>query len=223
VALLTSAAVRHVSQPAFERTSDASYRAVPFDVDASELRIDHRSPIGSDARTDLEIVVPRRALAELAQQDIVGSIAPQFFSFVGGTEVQQQVEEQLAPALAGELQALGVDLAILVPYWPFCHETVGLVANGIESGGIPTLVIGTVRDIMQEARAPRSVLVDFPVGRTFGHPHDPGQHQQVLAAALEQLQAFTEPGQIRELSFQWSDGDRSWEDMVRTELQRPHV
>jgi len=116
VGLLTSAAVRHVNQPAFERTSDASYRAVPFDVDASELRLDHRSPIGSDARTDLEIVVPRHALAELAQQGMVGSIAPLFFSFVGGTEVQQQVEDQLAPALAGELHALGVQLAILVPY-----------------------------------------------------------------------------------------------------------
>src|SRR5579859_4554048 len=116
VALLTSAAVRHVDQPTFERTSDASYRAVPFDIDASQLRIDHRSPIGSDARTDLEIVVPRHALAELAQQGIVGSIAPLFFSFVGGTEVQQQVEQQLAPALASELQALGVDLAIMVPY-----------------------------------------------------------------------------------------------------------
>jgi hypothetical protein len=100
---------------------------------------------------------------------------------------------------------------------------VGLVANGIESRGIPTIVIGTVRDIMQQARAPRSVLVDFPVGRTFGHPHAAGQHQQVLAAALAQLQAFTQPGQIRDLPFQWSDGDRSWEDMVRTELQRPHV
>jgi hypothetical protein len=32
VALLTSAAVRHVNQPAFERTSDASYRAVPFEL-----------------------------------------------------------------------------------------------------------------------------------------------------------------------------------------------
>ena len=88
---------------------------------------------------------------------------------------------------------------------------------------MPTIVIGTVRDIMQQARAPRSVLVDFPVGRTFGRPHNAGKHQQVLAAALAQLQAFTEPGRIRELPFQWSEGDRSWEDMVRTELQRPHV
>ena len=64
----------------------------------------------------LEIVVPRHALAELAQQGIVGSIAPVFFSFVGGTEVQRQVEQQLAPALARELEALSVDFAILVPY-----------------------------------------------------------------------------------------------------------
>ena len=78
--------------------------------------MDHRSPIGTDARTDLEIVVPRKALAELAQRGIVGSIAPLFFSFVGGTEVQQQVEEQLAPALADELEAMRVDLAILAPY-----------------------------------------------------------------------------------------------------------
>ncbi len=96
----------------------------------------------------------------------------------------------------------------------------GLVANGIEVRGIPTLVIGTVRDIMERAHAPRSVLVDFPVGRTFGHPNDADQHQQVLAEALAQVQGFTEPGQIRELPFRWSGADRSWEDMVRAELQR---
>jgi D-proline reductase (dithiol) PrdB len=116
VALLTSAAVRDVNQRPFEPTSDASYRAVPFEVESSLLRVDHRSPIGADARTDLEIVVPRNALAELAQRGIVGSIARAFFSFVGGTEVQREVEEHLAPALARELQALDVDLAILVPY-----------------------------------------------------------------------------------------------------------
>ena len=97
-----------------------------------------------------------------------------------------------------------------------------LVANGIEALGIPTLLIGTVRDIMEQARAPRSVFVDFPVGRTFGRPNDGPQHQMVLAAALAQLAEFTEPGQIRDLPFQWADGDRSWEEMVRTELQHPH-
>lgn len=94
-----------------------------------------------------------------------------------------------------------------------------LVASGLEARGISTLVIGTARDILAAARAPRSVWVDFPVGRPFGQPHASAQHRQVLAAALEQMDAFTAPGQIRDLPFEWADGDRSWEEMVRAELQ----
>ena len=97
-----------------------------------------------------------------------------------------------------------------------------LVANGIEAAGIPTLLVGTVRDIMEQGHAPRSVFVDFPVGRTFGRPNDRDGHQQVLAAALLDVTEFTEPGHIRDLAFQWADGDRSWEDLVRSELGRPH-
>ena len=97
-----------------------------------------------------------------------------------------------------------------------------LVANGIEAAGIPTLLVGTVRDIMEQAHAPRSVFVDFPVGRTFGRRNNPDEHQRVLAAALHEATEFTKPGQIRDLPFQWADGDRSWEEMVRRELGRPH-
>ena len=97
-----------------------------------------------------------------------------------------------------------------------------LVANGIEATGVPTLLVGTVRDIMEQGHAPRSVFVDFPVGRTFGRPNDSDEHQQVLAAALHEVTGFTEPGQIRDLPFQWADGDRSWEGMVRSELGRRH-
>jgi hypothetical protein len=100
---------------------------------------------------------------------------------------------------------------------------VSLVANGIEARGIPTLLIGTVRDIMEQAHAPRSVFVDFPVGRTFGRPNDEHQHQQVLTAALGQLLQFTQSGQIRDLTVKWDAGDRSWEDMVRNELGRSHA
>jgi hypothetical protein len=116
VVLLTSAAVRQAAEPAFTPPEDTSYRVVPLDADASELRIDHRSPIGTDARVDLEVVVPRTALASLAQQGMVGGVATSFLSFVGGTELHQQVEEELAPALAAQVRRLGGDLALLVPY-----------------------------------------------------------------------------------------------------------
>jgi D-proline reductase (dithiol) PrdB len=96
---------------------------------------------------------------------------------------------------------------------------VSLLAHRIEGQGIPTLVIGTVRDVMEAVPAPRAVFVDFPAGRTFGHPGDAAQHARVLADALAELPAFTALGQIRDLPHQWSaDGDRAWEAMVRDEL-----
>jgi len=100
---------------------------------------------------------------------------------------------------------------------------VSLIAHGIEARGIPTLVIGTVRDVMEQVPAPRAVFVDFPVGRTFGRPGDAAQHERVLAAAFAELPAFTAPGQIRDLPLQWApDGDRAWEAMVREELLSFH-
>jgi D-proline reductase (dithiol) PrdB len=100
---------------------------------------------------------------------------------------------------------------------------VGLIAHCIERRGIPTLVVGTVRDVMEQVPAPRAVFVDFPVGRTFGRPGREGQHERVLADALAELPAFTAPGQIRDLPYQWSpDGDRSWEGLVRAELRSFH-
>jgi hypothetical protein len=82
----------------------------------------------------------------------------------------------------------------------------------IESLEIPTLVIGTVLDIMTKVPPPRAVFVDHPVGRTFGRPGDRAKQEEILTLALAELSNFTEPGQIRDLHCQWdADGGRSWE------------
>jgi hypothetical protein len=82
----------------------------------------------------------------------------------------------------------------------------------IESLGIPTLVIGTVLDIMTKVPPPRAVFVDHPVGRTFGRPGDHAKQEEILTLALAELSNFTEPGQIRDLHCQSdADGGRSWE------------
>ena len=89
----------------------------------------------------------------------------------------------------------------------------------IESLGIPTLVIGTVLDIMTKVPPPRAVFVDHPVGRTFGHPGDYRKQEEVLTLSLDELPNFTEPGQIRDLHCQWDvGGSRSWEEELRTLL-----
>ena len=89
----------------------------------------------------------------------------------------------------------------------------------IESYDIPTLVIGTVFDIMSQVPPPRAVFVDYPVGRTFGRPGEHDGHEAVLAAALAQLPNFVETTQMIELDCQWdTSGDRFWEQEVRNML-----
>jgi D-proline reductase (dithiol) PrdB len=116
VALLTSAALRLADQQPFATNEDLTYRLIPSNSKASEIVIDHHSRIGPVPRQDPEIVFPMAALASLAARQVVGSLSAFHVSFKGGLPRHQEVENQLAPAIVGELQRAGVDLALLVPY-----------------------------------------------------------------------------------------------------------
>jgi D-proline reductase (dithiol) PrdB len=116
IALLSSAALRTANQQPFVPREDLSYRRVPSDPNNGKIVIDHHSGIGTVPKQDPEIVFPRTALAALAQSGAIGAVAPFHFSLMGGVRAQRQIEDELAPALAAELEKSGVDLALLVPY-----------------------------------------------------------------------------------------------------------
>jgi len=100
---------------------------------------------------------------------------------------------------------------------------VGLISHVIESRGIPTLVIGTVLDIMSRVPPPRAVFVDHPAGRTCGPPHDRKRNEVILARVLAELPNFSRPGEIRDVGVEWGpDGSRAWEDDVRAEIMDGH-
>jgi D-proline reductase (dithiol) PrdB len=116
VSLLTSAALRSSEQAPFIPRDDTSYRLVPSDPAAGTIVIDHHSGIGRVPRQDPEIVFPRTALATLANEGVIGGMAPFHISFMGGLKCHQEVETALAPAIAAELRAADVDAVLLVPY-----------------------------------------------------------------------------------------------------------
>jgi len=116
VALLSSAALRLANQQPFTPREDLSYRLVPSDLDVGEIVIDHHSGIGRVPRQDPEIVFPRTALAELAKDGTIASVSPIHVSFMGGLRCHKEIETDLAPGIAKELQNAAVDLALLVPY-----------------------------------------------------------------------------------------------------------
>lgn len=116
IALLTSAALRLAHQEPFIPREDLSYRLVPSDPAAGEIIIDHHSGIGRIPRQDPEIVFPRTALATLVKEGVVGSLPPYHISVMGGVRRPQDIEAELAPAIAAELIEGQVELALLVPY-----------------------------------------------------------------------------------------------------------
>jgi len=98
---------------------------------------------------------------------------------------------------------------------------VSLVANFIESQGVSTVSIGTIRDIMTRVKAPRGVFVNHPVGQTFGRPHARRIHLKILTDALRSAPLFKKSGQIIDLPYRWKDRPgTSWKKTVeRTILQ----
>lgn len=90
--------------------------AHPFRSGNRNDRCGSHSAIGRVPKQDPEIVFPRTALTALAHQGAIGAVSPYHFSFMGGVRDTQEVEDELAPAIAAELKKAAVDLALLVPY-----------------------------------------------------------------------------------------------------------
>jgi len=78
-----------------------------------------------------------------------------------------------------------------------------LIARKIEELGIPTIYLGSCRDIMEQIKPPRSAFLNFPLGRPCGKPHDANLQRNILKDALHLLNRVTDPGKIVDLPYEW--------------------
>jgi D-proline reductase (dithiol) PrdB len=90
-----------------------------------------------------------------------------------------------------------------------CHQTVSLVARYLEANGIPTVVMGCAKDIVEHAGVPRFVFSDFPLGNSAGKPHDPASQAFTLELALRVLESAPGPQTSVQSPLRWS-ADTSW-------------
>jgi len=58
---------------------------------------------------------------------------------------------------------------------------------------------------MKQVLPPRSTFVNFPLGRECGKPHDIALQTRILKQTLEVLRTATEPGQIKDLHYEWQE------------------
>ena len=120
VALVTTAGVhRHGDEPfdMADQDGDASYRIIPRHTPRDRLRITHDYYDHRDADMDVNIVLPLERLQELADDHLIGDVAPCHYSFMGhidGRHVPRLLTET-APEVARRLRREGVDAVVLTP------------------------------------------------------------------------------------------------------------
>ena len=69
-----------------------------------------------------------------------------------------------------------------------CHQTVGLAARHLEANGIPTVIMGCAKDIVEHCGVPRFLWSDFPLGNSAGRPFDFQSQAETLELALRVLE-----------------------------------
>jgi hypothetical protein len=81
--------------------------------------------------------------------------------------------------------------------------------------------------MMTQVKPPRSVFINFPLGRQCGRPHDVHLQTRILKDALNVLAMATTPGDIVDLPHEW---DRPFDfsvylqdiqDMIQEENSTP--
>lgn len=186
-----------------------------YQVYAGDSSVDHDlriSHIGYDrthtTATDSNTWFPLPALHRAAAAGRVGAVAPFFYGAPTNRSHRVTVETD-APDILARIRADGADVAVIVPNCPVCHQTSTLVARHLEANGIPTVVMGCAKDIVEHAAAPRFLFSDFPLGNSAGKPHDVASQDQTLALALELLEAAPGPQTTRQSPLRWNE-DGKW-------------
>lgn len=214
VALVTTAGLHRRGDPPFRVTEDPlgdpTFRVIPQDLLVDELDLTAVTVEQRHTPHDPEVALPRRALAALANEGLVGAPAPRHASFCGGLVRAYPGLAESAERLASQLREDGAGAAVLLPTCSLCVQTMGLVARELEERGVATVCLTLLPELTRIVQPPRALAVHFPFGAPCGDPGNAELHRAVLREALGMLAEVREPGTLRESVLQWRrEPDRS--------------
>lgn len=90
-----------------------------------------------------------------------------------------------------------------------CHQTVSLAARHLEANGLPTIIMGCAKDIVEHCGAPRFLFSDFPLGNSAGRPFNVESQAATLELALRVLESAPAARTTVQSPQRWRD-DASW-------------
>jgi hypothetical protein len=181
-------------------------KTVAGDID---LRIAH---VGIDRKNanmeDGECWFPLATAKEAVQSGRVGALSPNFYGLPTNRSQRHTLEID-APLILEMLRADKVDVAVLIPNCPICHQSQSLLARYLEANGISTVVMGAAKDIVEYCGVPRFLFSDFPLGNSAAKPNDSSSRTLNFELALSLLEGATAARTTVQSPLIWST-DPSW-------------
>lgn len=173
---------------------DFSFREIPSEIKASDLRFCARGYDPSYVQQDVNVQLPLARLSEFEANRIIGQLNSTFWSFCGFIPEAGRLVTEMLPKLIERLRRYEVQAALLIPASRLCHQSVALAARAIEQASIPTMMLAVDRDTAENARPPRAGFYRGQIGSVAGQVNWPEHQRRVLDEALRWIEPMGQPG-----------------------------
>ena len=202
LALISSAGAFIDGTNAFDTSSsggDFTFREIPSQIDAEDLRFAARGYDPTSVLADSNSLLPLARLFEFESNGIIGQLNPVFWSFAGFIPDAGRLVEAMLPKMLERIKRYEVQAALLIPASRLCHQSVSLIARGVELAGIPAMMLAVDKDVVESVRPPRAALYAGKFGSVAGLPNWAEHQRRVLDEALRLIEPMDQAG-IRRLT-----------------------
>ena len=174
-----------------------------------DLRIAH---VGIDRKNanmeDSNCWLPLEVAKQAAQSGRVKTLSSNLYGLPTNRSQRHTLEID-APLILEMLRIDKVDVAVLIPNCPICHQSQSLLARYLEINGISTVIMGAAKDIVEYCGVPRFLFSDFPLGNAAAKPNDPSSRELNFELALSLLENAPAPRTTLQSPLIWSSNP-SW-------------
>jgi glycine/betaine/sarcosine/D-proline reductase family selenoprotein B len=175
------------------RDGDMNFREIPIEVGSDDLRYAAKGYDPKAINEDRNSQIPIDRLLEYEANAVIGNLNPVWWSLSSYIPNARAVADQLAPRIAERLARYGVQAALLIPASRLCHQTLGIVARGVEQSGIPTMLISVDTAVTDKVRPPRTAYYEGEFGSVAGRPNWREYQLRILDEAIRWIESFDQP------------------------------
>jgi len=183
----------------YQQSSEGS-----IDLRIAHVGVDRKNANMEDSNCWFPLDAAKRALAA----GRIGAVSANFYGLPTNRSQRHTLEID-APRVLEMMKADGVDVAVLVPNCPICHQGQSLLARYLEAAGISTVVMGAAKDIVEYCGVPRLLFSDLPLGNAAAKPNDVPSQDLNFELALRLLESAPAARTTVQSPLVWLE-DPSW-------------